>query len=249
MLDCRPPMARIPRPERGIRWALQQTATYDVLIALFTPAIGVAAAWNYWSQNHHLVAVVVAIGVAIVVLLSIAKHAVGLRAARKRESTHELEGCLHTLHEVLAPGTCKLRLAIHVPVQEELEQVTEYIGDTPKPGRVGRRFPANAGVIGKAFRERDVFVARRVNDDYEAYVRELITDWNYTEERARRLNPGAMSWMAVPFTDDQNRVDAVLFLDATQRDFFTENRQELVLAAVRGIGFFIGKRYTHTRTD
>ena len=58
---------------------------------------------------------------------------IGLAQARKRESTHELEGCLYTLHAVLVPDSCKLRLAIHVPVGESLEQVSEYVGDTPKP--------------------------------------------------------------------------------------------------------------------
>jgi hypothetical protein len=168
-----------------------------------------------------------------------------LVAARKKESTHELAGCLYTLHGVLAPpdGT-KLRLAVHVPVGETLEQVTEYVGDTPKPGRVGRQFPANAGIIGKALREKDVFVARRVNDDYDAYVKELVTEWNYTEETARRLNPGAMAWMAVPFHDPaRQKVDAVLFLEANKREFFTNERQELVLAAVSGMAIFVGQRY------
>src|SRR5262245_59818135 len=103
---------------------------------------------------------------------------------------HELEGCLYTLHAVLAPPeACRLRLAVHRPVDDKLEQVTEYIGDRPKLGRIGRRFPANAGIIGKAFREQDVFIARRLNNDYEAYVRELITEWNYTEERRSASEP------------------------------------------------------------
>jgi hypothetical protein len=239
----------IPRPPRGLRWTVQQTAAYDLLIALFASVVGFSAAWNYSSQNHPGLAALAVLGTVGVLLFSVAKQGVGLAAARKKDSSHELEGCLHTLHEVLEPGACRLRLAIHVPVKEELEQVTEYIGDAPKPGRVGRRFPANAGIIGKAYREQETFVARRVNDDYEAYVQELVTDWNYTRERATKLNPGTMSWMAVPFFDtDQNRVDAVLYLDASEREFFTPERQELILAAARGIGFFVGKRYPDSST-
>lgn len=235
----------IPRRPRGLRWIFQQTSTYSVLIALFAFPVGLASAWNYWSQNRPVIAALVFLGIVGVLCFSVARDIVGLAHARKNESTHELEGCLHTLHSVLAPGACKLRVAIHVPVEEKLEQVTEYIGDTPKPGRVGRRFSANAGIIGKAFREREVFVAHRVNDDYESYVHELIKEWNYTDQQARKLNPGAMSWMAVPLYDaEQNRIDAILFLDATHRDFFTPERQELVLAAARGIARFIGKRYT-----
>jgi hypothetical protein len=129
-------------------------------------------------------------------------------------------------------------------VDEMLEQVTEYIGVSPKKGRIGRQYPGNAGIIGKAVREKDVFIGRRVNDDYEAYVQELIKDWNYSDERARKLNPAAMEWMAVPFYDtERDRVQAVLYVDVNQRGFFTPERQELVLAAVRGIALFIGKRY------
>jgi len=44
-------------------------------------------------------------------------------------------------------------------------------------------FPT-AGIIGKAYREKnaDAFVGRRVNDNYEAYVEELVRDWNYTKD-------------------------------------------------------------------
>jgi hypothetical protein len=239
-------MSPIPRPRRGIRWLASQTSTYDVLITVFASLIGFSAAANYAAQQRVGLAWMVGLATVCVLFLTTAKHVVGLVQARKRESMHELEGCLHTLHAILAPPERgRLRLAIHVPVKDSLEQVTEYIGDTPKPGRVGRRFPANAGIIGRAFREHEVFVGRRVNDDYEAYVRELVRDWNYTEERARRLNPAVMEWMAVPFYDtDRNHTDAVLYLDATQREFFTSERQELVLAAVRGIAIFIGKRYS-----
>jgi hypothetical protein len=133
-----------------------------------------------------------------------------------------------------------------VPVEEAevLEQVTEYIGDKPKRGRVGRQFPMNAGIIGKAYRENDVFVGRRQNDNYDDYVRELVTDWNFTERRARMLNPATMEWMAVPLsTGPRAQVEAVLYLDANCRDFFNPARQAVVLDAVTGIANFIGKRY------
>jgi hypothetical protein len=235
----------IPRSRKGVRWLLAQTSTYAILVSLCAFIVGAPSAWNLADQGHVSLAVIVVVGMAGVLLFTAIQHGIGLRDARAKDSTHELEGCLYTLHAVLTPeDDCKLRLAIHVPVDEMLEQVTEYIGDAPKPGRVGRQFPANAGIIGKAFREKEVFVARRVNDDYEAYVGELVTEWNYTEERARRLNPGAMAWMAVPFYEaGRQRVDAVLFLDANRRDFFTDERQELILGAVSGMAVFVGRRY------
>lgn len=236
----------IPRPPKGVRWLFAQTATYDILIAGFASAIGFSSALSYAAQERPGLALLVGSATIGVLCFTVVKQIVGLAAARKKESTHELEGCLHTLHALLSPeDPCRLRLAVHVPVGETLEQVTEYIGDKAKPGRVGRQFPANVGIIGKAFRENDVFVGRRQNDDYESYVAELVIDWSYTEERARRLDPAVMEWMAVPFYDvDRQRVEAILYLDATCREFFTAQRQELVLAASNGIAVFIGRRYT-----
>ncbi len=238
----------IPRPPKGIPWALAQTATYDILIAGFASIVGFTSTANFAGQGKPRLALLVGVATVGVLLLSLVKQGIGLAAARKKESTHELEGCLYLLHSVLDPSAAetpgRVRLAVHVPVDESLEQVTEYIGDRPKRGRIGRRFPANSGIIGMAYRENDVFIGRRVNDDYELYVRELITDWNYTEERARHLNPGVMEWIAVPFYNhDQGKVEAVLYADANERGFFTPERQELILAAVNGIAIFIGRRY------
>lgn len=163
----------IPRPAKGFRWLLTQTAAYDILIAVFAAAIGFSSADNYYSQGRIRLANVVGLSTVFVVIFTVLKQVVTLSAARARISTHELEGCL-----------------------------------------------------------------------YEAYVSELVSDWNYPEERARTLNPGAMEWMALPVYDaDRQRVDAVLFLEPSQRGFFTPERQEVVLAALSGIAVYVGKRY------
>src|SRR5690349_7647321 len=131
----------IPRSPTGARWWFGQTSTYDVLIAVFAAIIGITTTASYVSQKRMGLAALAGVGTFGVVALTVLKHVVTLVAARKKASTHELEGCLHTLYAVLAPPTgVRLRLAVHVPVGETLEQVTEYIGDKPKPGRVGRQF-------------------------------------------------------------------------------------------------------------
>lgn len=239
----------IPRPRKGIRWLFSQASTLDILSAVFACIIGINSALNYASQGRTGAAWTVAIATVAVCVLSVVKNGMGLAAARKKDSLHELEGCLYTLHAVLDPASAvppvTLRLAVHVPVGDLLEQVTEYIGVTARQGRIGRRFPSNAGIIGKAYRENEVIVGRRINDDYELYLQELIREWNYTPEQARELNPAAMEWMAVPFYDaDHGHVDAILYLDASKRHFFTPARQEIVLQAVSGIAVFIGKRYS-----
>jgi hypothetical protein len=242
------------QPKTGWRWLVEQTATFDMATAGFTALLGSTSAIDYAVQGHHRLATTIAAGTAGVLLLTIARNAVTLRQVREKTSMHELEGCLFTLHAALDSTAMqtvgKLRLAIHVAAAgETLMQVTEYVGDTLKKGRVGRKFPRNAGIIGEAFREGggeyDAFVGERVNDDYEAYVEELVQDWNYTRERAVKINPAVKSWMAVPFTDpDGHDVKAVLYLDSTEKHFFTPERQELVVQACNGIAVFIGKRYS-----
>jgi hypothetical protein len=238
----------IPRPRSLWRWLFAQPTSYAFVVAAFVSVVSITSAVDFWSQNRPRMAAVNVIAVAMILAATFVQHGLTLAAARKKDSTHELEGCLYTLHAVLLPpgSACTLRLAVHVPVPKTdfFEQVTEYIGDKPKPGRIGRRFPINAGIIGRAYNEKDAFVGRRANDDYQGYVQELVKDWNYTEDRAKLLNPGVREWMGVPIYDaGRDTVEAVLFLDATERDFFTEDRQETVLAAVSGIAVFIGKRY------
>jgi hypothetical protein len=239
----------VPRPASGVRWLFSQTQTYDILIATFAAVIGVSSAANYAAQGRPRTAAAVGVATLAVLIATFIKQAIALGDARRRESVHELEGCLYTLHAVLDPSArdppVTVRLAVHVPVGDMLEQVTEYIGVPPRAGRRGRRYSANAGIIGRAFRENVVLVAQRASDDYESYVHELVRDWNFTESQARHLNPAVMEWMAVPLFDtDRGRVEAVLYLDSTRRDFFDDTRQELVLSAVNGIAVFIGKRYS-----
>jgi len=239
----------IPRPSKGYRWLASQPSTYDLLITGGASLIGFSSSANYAGQQRFKLAALVAGATVAVLIFATVKHGLGLAQARRKESIHELEGCLHILHAVLDPSSSNppvtLRLAVHVPIGEMLEQVTEYIGVNPRRGRIGRRFPANAGIIGKTYRENVVLVGRRANDDYELYLQELITEWNYTPDQARQLNPAAMEWMAVPFYDaDHGRVEAILYLDSSKRDFLTPARQELVLLAVSGIAVFIGKRYS-----
>src|SRR5688500_7415662 len=128
----------IPRPRSGLWWLLSQASTYQILAALFASAIGIASAFNYWTQQRHGLAWLAGIGTALVVVFTVAGHGLALMAARKKDSLHELEGCLYTLHGMLLPpdSRCKVRLAVHLPLpnEESFEQLTEYIGDDPKPG-------------------------------------------------------------------------------------------------------------------
>src|SRR5437867_525661 len=143
----------IPAPRTRWSWLATQPSVYDVLVAICASGIGIASAVNYWTQKRPELAIVVVATTTFVVIFSLLKHGFVLKEASKKESMHELEACLYTLHSILGPAPeCTLRLAVHLPLpkEERFAQITEYIGDEPKPGRIGRPFPINAWIIGKA---------------------------------------------------------------------------------------------------
>ena len=116
----------IPRQPKGVRWLFSQTTTFDILIAAFASVIGLSSAASYASQNRQGSALMVALATVAVLVFSVVKNAMGLRQASKKDSIHELEGCLHTLHAVLDPSSSNppvtLRLGVHVPVGDMLER-------------------------------------------------------------------------------------------------------------------------------
>jgi hypothetical protein len=117
----------IPRPAKGVRWLFTQSASYDILIAVFASAIGFSSADNYYSQGRVRLAAAAGLGTIGVVCFTLVKQGLSLTAARTQTSTHELEGCLYTLRAILAPeGGVRLRVALHVPVGDTFEQITDH---------------------------------------------------------------------------------------------------------------------------
>lgn len=239
----------IPPLNRGIRWLFSETPTYDIGLALFTAIVGLSSSANYFLQGRDWLGWALALATLGALSLGVGKGIVGLRAAGKKTSLHDLEGCLYTLHAALTGGGAhdgNLRLTFHRPMNgdTEFEQLTDYIGDKPKSGRVGRKFPAKSGVIGRALLEKEPWYSFRETDDFEEGVKELVEEWDYDEWLARKLNPNVRAWMAVPFTNDRTKdVEAVMYLDSTDRGFFDSSRIQLITDAAIGIAYFIGKRY------
>lgn len=139
-----------------------------------------------------------------------------------------------------------MRTTIHRVVSgdggaQEVEQLLPYVGGTGSPP--GRTFSVRSGIIGKAVRERSVFAASRVSPDYEALLAELVRDWSYTMEDARKLSPDRRSWMAVPIPVEGGPVVAVVYLDSSEPDFFVADVQRVVLEACAGITSYIDEVY------
>lgn len=243
---------RIARPGTRFQRLLAETTPYDISLAVITAIIAVPAALRYFKDNDPGVGWLL-IGCAVVTLmLSTAKAIVVWRAKTAKQSPHLLESSLHVLYEVLLLAEERddayqhgLRLTVHVPVpgRTELQQVLDYVGDSRDGKRkAGRRFPGSSGIIGRALREKEAFAASRKNDNYTAYINELVSEWSYTKEQAEALHPGTMAWMAIPLVDQESQtVEGIVYLDSADPDFFTDIRQTLAICACAGIAKYVTK--------
>ncbi len=232
-----------------------KAAVYDIVLAPLAVVGSGLSAYGFAAQHQYVRAGIIGGAGAVVLVAGVAKAVVSYRQQRRAEQTHELESCLHTLHAVLTfdvpPDSARvnLRITILKPVAggQRLEQILDYVGPNAARKRTaGRQFPAQSGIVGASFRHEVPIVADRVNDDYEAFVRELIVQWSYTEADARMLNPSAFAWMAIPLVEDRDgqvRVRGIVFIDSDTRGFFTPERETVAKAACIGIGRFISRRY------
>jgi hypothetical protein len=125
---------------------------------------------------------------------------------------------------------------------EELEQLLPYVGGDG--GETGRRYSIHLGITGEAFRNKSIYAASRQRDDYEAFINQLVAKWGYTKAQARALTSDRQSWMAVPIKNDKDdSVVAIVYLDSTDKKFFTPNVQKLVINSCGGIASYISERY------
>lgn len=235
-------------------WFSEMISSVPILIA------SIAAAWESF-KNKSLVyqAWFLVFGAILLLLASIIRIWRTYKHDTKTEhpSIHDgLFGALYVLYGGVENYRQKdghsnggLRVTIHRIVEdkkkeypEELEQLLPYIGGSNgcKPGR---RFSIRSGIIGKAAREKAVFSSYRENDDYELFVKELVSIWSYTEEDAKKLTSDRKSWMAVPIFGKDDIVIGVVYLDSNEKDFFTDNVQEIIINACTGVADYISNRY------
>lgn len=141
-----------------------------------------------------------------------------------------------TLHRVVLPEK-------HGEFAEEYEQLLPYIGGEYGDGGEDRRFSIRSGIVGRAIREKSPFAAFRKSDDYDEYINEMIHEWSYPKHDARKLKSDRKSWMAVPIFGSERKVIGVVYLDAIERDFFSNDVKQLVINACFGITSYIQERY------
>lgn len=142
-----------------------------------------------------------------------------------------------------------LRLTVHVPINEcQLQQVVDYVGDERGGRTAGRVFAMQSGIAGHVYRVGRPLAAQRFEEDYERHVRDLLWDWAYVEEDARKLDPATRAWMAVPLVvPPAAKIQGILYLDSRDRDYFTADRQRLVINAATGVARFVTRRYSNNQ--
>jgi hypothetical protein len=255
---------KIRRP-RGRVWRFLCTPSpYDAIIAAFAVGNGGIAYVGLVHDHHPRRAIGLAVITAGVFVLGLAKTFLSWREQGRKETLHDLAGCLHTLLAVLtfaaeaayaqehaddddaAPFTDpRLRITVLIPIDDgqDLEQVLNYVGDGRGGSTVGRVFPAQSGIAGRAFREKAPWKGTRSRTE-TTYVQELVKRWQYTEADARARDQESLSWMAIPLVDENTkRVEAIVFLDAVSEDLFTGFVKDLALNACAGIALFASLRY------
>jgi hypothetical protein len=122
-----------------------------------------------------------------------------------------------------------------------LEQLVPYIGGDG--GKIGRTFSARSGIIGKAVREKKGMVGKRLNENHAKYIDELVSSWSYTREDARGLTEDRRSWLAIPIFHTNRKVEAVVYLDSDEVDFFTDQIVTLVTNSCAGIASYCKERF------
>ncbi|HEX8393933.1 MAG TPA: hypothetical protein VF665_16440 [Longimicrobium sp.] len=217
-------------------------------------------AYTSWSDPHKAAAAPYLAGGAAWLLVGSAIKVMNATAQdreRKRVADYDgLSAALRVLYatvrqvaKVDSEDGDVVRLTIHrvVPPKkgkapgETLEQLLPYF--CRSGGGAGRTFSIHTGIIGKAARERAILTATRGASHYDAFIRELVREYAFTEADALRLRADRHAWMAVPILATDGNTMAVVYLDSSDRDFFSAEVQAVVAAGCAGVTSYIHEAY------
>jgi hypothetical protein len=188
---------------------------------------------------------------------------IGLVSAARRDSNtvidrspRDLQGCLYLLYDqiIQRKGLAQndetrraFRVTIHVIKGEEFEQVLDYVGGDGGGGGAGRKWPTTVGLVGLLLRleSTEPMVIAVPSDDPEAYINELVAKFGYARPEAKKLSPGRRASMVLPFTDDKGKVNACVYADSSDLNWFSKEIQELMVNGTEAIASFIRLRYSN----
>jgi hypothetical protein len=243
-------------PTKRRPWYVRETWPAILALGLSVPA-GAFATWAELAFPRINWVKVVAVGLlsASAILLGLAKLAQSRYKDAKDDdldAPKNLRGCLHVIYRTIAgakgvgdPPEGWLRLTVHRVDGDMLEQSVDYVGS--RDGGVGRRFRIQAGLIGKAARERPIQprVFHRLRAmTHEEWLNYLVLELAMTYDDAKVTRPGRYSFMCVPISDSKGEtVRAVLFADASDDAFFDEDTKALVVNGCEGLADWTDEHY------
>ena len=172
------------------------------------------------------------------------------RKVAELRGPERLRGCLYVMHAaaIAARGLSPkkeedrevLRVTIHKVDGEELVQLLDYTGGRPERRKgTGKRRSCRSGVIGRAYTSAEPAYFRREDDDFEKYKREMREKWSMLPSETDGLDSDRRALVAVPIGDDDGKVAAVVFLDSSDRDFFSAAMQDMILAQCVGLAQYV----------
>jgi hypothetical protein len=199
------------------------------------------------------VLLVAAISVTFLGVVKIAQSLFKEAREDKRLSPDELRGCLYVIHRAVlgwkgseTPPEGWLRITLHkVDLRKgELEQSVEYVG-SEDPGKAGRRFLINAGLIGVVARTGEMRAFfREATMSFEEWCETLVEDYGMTRESAWATRRDRFSFLGVPIKSPGGKeVRAVVYLDAQEPGFFDNDVADLIVSGCEGLAAWIDEHY------
>lgn len=262
----------IPNPKRkrwalrNAKWILKAASAVPVLIGGIWGTIKVhaqlAAAHARMMESDGgpldftgvwMIAGGVGLSVVIVLLESAVIHQ-EIVESEEKENPIDLWGCCLVLFHALrachpnetADG---LRITVYRVSKRKkgsaqtLVQLIPYASDAPPNyAHVSREHVGNAGIIGRVAQRGEPMSAKRVSETEADFVKEMI-DWGYATEEARHMDQTRGAWMGCPILDDRGKVEGVMYLDSSDRAYFTDERLVLITQAVEAVTRYGKERY------
>lgn len=146
-----------------------------------------------------------------------------------------VDGFLRATHEVQ-----RLRITMHRAVNREgqlyLQQVCGYVRSEGLEwkGKVGRTYPVSEGIMGAAFKTRQIWRTKRFPTIKQLRA-SLTNDINETKD-GRDPMKVELSFLAIPFLGPQDQPVLILYAGCDKLNFFADDKRVASVAAM-GKGF------------
>lgn len=189
---------------RYFRWTIEFLSIIAISYILTTHTIR-----DYW----------ITVLICLVLYSKLVEHRMSISEAQAK-----IQVQLNFLYKVLffAPQD-NVRCTFHTPIwRNRLLQSCNYI---PTGGGVGRTFPSDKGIIGKAYQQKESFVVNFVDD--QEYSQWMVSDYGYTHDEVKQRTTDRRSYFCHPLIDEEHKVLGLVYFDSSTYNKFpnTTNQQ------------------------